>query len=71
MAKDYGVPQLRERNIFLLVKKDLNYIWEFPEKQKEITLEEAIGNLPSLDPLLREEWMKHLKGFQNMKRKGK
>ena len=54
MAKDYGVPQLRERNIFLLVKKDLNYIWEFPEKQKEITLEEAIGNLPSLDPLLRD-----------------
>lgn len=54
MAKDYGVPQLRERNIFLLVKKNLNYIWEFPKKQKEITLEEAIGNLPSLDPLLRE-----------------
>lgn len=39
MAKDYGVPQLRERNIFLLVRKDIkNVIWEFPEKQKEITL---------------------------------
>lgn len=54
MAKDYGVPQLRERNIFLLVRKDINVIWEFPEKQKEITLEEAIGKLPTLDPLLRE-----------------
>jgi Site-specific DNA methylase len=54
MAKDYGVPQLRERNIFLLVRNDLNIVWEFPEKQKEITLREAIGNLPSLDPLLRE-----------------
>jgi DNA (cytosine-5)-methyltransferase 1 len=54
MAKDYGVPQLRERNIFLLVRKDLNYIWEFPDKQQEITLEQAIGNLPSLDPFLRE-----------------
>lgn len=54
MAKDYGVPQLRERNIFLLVRKDLPYVWEFPEKQKEITLEEAIGDLPSLDPYLRE-----------------
>lgn len=54
MAKDYGVPQLRERNIFLLVRKDENVIWEFPQKQKEITLEEAIGKLPSLDPLLRE-----------------
>ena len=54
MAKDYGVPQLRERNIFLLVRKDQKIAWEFPEKQKEITLEEAIGKLPSLDPLLRE-----------------
>lgn len=54
MAKDYGVPQLRERNIFLLVRKDLDYIWEFPPKEPEITLEEAIGGLPSLDPLLRE-----------------
>lgn len=54
MAKDYGVPQLRERNIFLLVRRDLSYTWEFPEKQPEITLEQAIGLLPSLDPLLRE-----------------
>ena len=54
MAKDYGVPQLRERNIYMLVRLDLPYIWEFPEKQKEITLKEAIGHLPSLDPLLRE-----------------
>lgn len=54
MAKDYGVPQLRERNIFLLVRNDLPYIWEFPEKQNEITLHQAIGNLPSLDPKLRE-----------------
>lgn len=54
MAKDYGVPQLRERNIFLLVRKNENIEWEFPEKKKEVTLEEAIGFLPSLDPLLRE-----------------
>lgn len=54
MAKDYGVPQLRERNIFLLIRKDLPYTWEFSEKQPEITLRDAIGNLPSLDPNLRE-----------------
>ena len=54
MAKDYGVPQLRERNIFLLVRKDQNIEWEFPKKQAEITLEDAIGKLPSLDPCLRE-----------------
>lgn len=54
MAKDYEVPQLRERCIFLLVRKDLPYRWEFPQKQKEITLYQAIGDLPSLDPLLRD-----------------
>lgn len=53
-AKDYGVPQLRERNIYLLVRKDIDISWELPPKQKEITLQEAIGHLPSLDPYLRE-----------------
>ncbi len=53
-AKDFSVPQIRERNIFLLVKKGIRITWEFPEKQREIHLEEAIGNLPSLDPQLRE-----------------
>ena len=52
--KDYGIPQMRERNIFLLVRLDYDYIWEFPEKTKEITLSQAIGHLPSLDPKLRE-----------------
>ena len=53
-AKDFSVPQLRERNIFLLVKNGIDVTWEFPPKQREITLAEAIGNLPSLDPQLRE-----------------
>lgn len=65
MAKDYGVPQLRERNIYMLVRLDLPYIWEFPEKQKEITLKEAIGDLPSLDPLLREGIELTMKKFPN------
>ena len=69
MAKDYGVPQLRERNIFLLVRNNLDYIWEFPEKQKEITLKEAIGNLPSLDPLLREGIEATLKKFPDYEKK--
>lgn len=69
MAKDYGVPQLRERNIFLLVKKGLGYIWEFPQKQQEITLEEAIGELPSLDPLLREGIDETIKRFPDYKKK--
>lgn len=54
-AMDYGVPQSRIRNIYLLVRKDLNYKWEFPEKNnKIITMKECIGDLPSLDPDLRE-----------------
>ncbi|MCY8938860.1 DNA cytosine methyltransferase [Peribacillus frigoritolerans] len=53
-AKDYGVPQLRQRNIYLLVRKDINITWDLPVKQNEITLQNAIGNLPSLDPYLRE-----------------
>ena len=53
-AMDHGVPQMRERNIFLLVKKDKNITWEFPAKKPIITLQEAIGSLPSLDPLLRK-----------------
>lgn len=70
MAKDYGVPQLRERNIFLLVRKDVkNVIWEFPEKQKEITLREAIGHLPSLDPYLRDGLAKTLEVFPEYEKK--
>ncbi|MCI7814749.1 DNA cytosine methyltransferase [Catenibacterium sp. GCM10023432] len=70
MAKDYGVPQLRERNIFLLVRKDIkNVIWEFPEKQKEITLREAIGHLPSLDPYLRDGLAKTLEVFPEYEKK--
>lgn len=69
MAKDYGVPQLRERNIFLLVRNDLDIIWEFPEKQKEITLWEAIGNLPPLDPNLRDGMKLTLEKFPDYEKK--
>lgn len=49
-AADYGVPQYRERAIMLLVRKDVGKKWTFPEKTGIVTLEEAIGNLPSIDP---------------------
>lgn len=55
-AADFGVPQSRSRYIYLLARKDQNIHWEFPEKAKKvITAWDAIGKLPSLDPLLREE----------------
>lgn len=53
-AMDHGVPQMRERNIFLLVRNDINLEWTFPDKEPVIDLEHAIGHLPSLDPILRE-----------------
>ena len=46
-AKDYGVPQSRPRAIVKMYKKGL--VWAWPKPQKEITLREAIGNLPSLE----------------------
>lgn len=49
-AAEYGVPQYRERAIMLLVRKDLNWKWNFPAKTGIVTLEEALGNLPSVDP---------------------
>lgn len=53
---DYGIPQSRQRYIYLLVLKSEKVQWEFPEKNEHvITLREAIGDLPSLDPHLRDE----------------
>lgn len=53
---DYGVPQSRQRYIYLMVQKSENVKWEFPEKEDQIiTMKDAIGDLPSLDPCVREE----------------
>lgn len=46
-AKDYGVAQSRPRAIIRMYKK--NCIWGVPCTEKEITLYEAIGHLPSLE----------------------
>lgn len=47
-AKDYGVAQSRPRAIIKMWKK--GHTWPWPEKEKEITLRQAIGHLPSLEP---------------------
>ncbi len=46
-TKDYGVPQDRKRAIIKMYKKSLQ--WGWPKKEKEITVREAIGHLPSLE----------------------
>ena len=54
-SMDYGVPQSRQRYIYLMVRKDESVEWEFPQKDDHIiTMREAIGDLPSLDPCVRE-----------------
>lgn len=46
-AKDFGICQSRPRAIIRLWKKGLS--WACPKEEKEITLQEAIGHLPSLE----------------------
>ena len=68
-TKDFGVPQLRERNINLLVKKKWGFRWEFPEAVPVVSLKEAIGDLPSLDPLLHEGMKLTLEKFPDYEKK--
>lgn len=51
-AKDYGVPQNRERVIIVGFRNDLNVEeFKFPEKHKKIvTLKEALADLPEPSP---------------------
>lgn len=74
-AADYEVPQQRERAIILLSRKDTNKKWNFPQKSNEtMTMENAIGNLPSLDPeiydLSYEEQLKIFPEFEKKKEEG-
>ena len=58
-ASNYGVPQSRERVIIIGIRKDLNKIPEFPSKkyEKEVTVEEAICDLPLINAGQGEEKM--------------
>ena len=68
-AMDHGIPQMRERNIYLLVRKDIDIEWEFPDTEPIITLREAIGDLPSIDPMLREGLEFTINKFPNFEKK--
>lgn len=71
-AKYYGVPQQRRRAIFLLVRKDSNLTWDFPERDaKVVTLRQAFKGIPSLDPLVKEpEHRKEFPGYGRKRKKG-
>lgn len=64
-AKDYGVPQSRPRGFIRLWKKGLN--WASPIPQKEITLREAIGDLPSLESGEKSNLKWHFAKKHNMR----
>jgi DNA (cytosine-5)-methyltransferase 1 len=67
---EYSVPQMRKRNIFLLTRKDQKIKWSFPKKDnKIITLFEAIGHLPSVDPLVKEGYEKTISLFPEFEKK--
>lgn len=67
-TKHYGVPQQRKRAIMLLSKRSLGCRWTFPAPSNHIiTLAEAIGDLPSLDPLVKEK--KYRKAFPHYQEK--
>ena len=54
-TEKFGVPQKRRRALFLLVRKDIGRTWEIPELNEDIvTLRDAIGDLPSLDPPVKD-----------------
>lgn len=69
-ARDFGVPQMRKRNIILLSRYDKNYIWEMPKPfEKEVTLRDVLWDIPSLDPLLMEGEDETLKLFPDFHKK--
>ncbi|MCI6977452.1 MAG: DNA cytosine methyltransferase [Lachnospiraceae bacterium] len=54
-TKDYSVPQTRERAILLLSRKDQKKEWVLPPKDSKIvTMRDAIGDLPILDPYVKD-----------------
>lgn len=54
-TQNYGVPQSRERMILLGTRKGVKKIWTMPESSTNlVTMMDAIGDLPSLDPYVRD-----------------
>lgn len=54
-TKDYSVPQTRERAIILMTRKDMSYQWILPRcDNKIVTMRDAIGNLPKIDPFITD-----------------
>ena len=66
-ASDYGVPQARQRVIVIGIRKDLGLIPEFPAKKyaKDVTVNEAISDLPTIHAAEGTETQKYTKKPKN------
>lgn len=54
-TENYGVPQSRRRTIILLTRRNQKVVWELPEEtENRVTLKDVIGDLPSLDPFIKD-----------------
>ena len=54
-VQNFEVPQMRERVIMLGTRTDMSKTWEMPERSsKKITLRDAIGWIPIIDPFIRD-----------------
>lgn len=54
-TKDYSVPQMRERAIVLMTRRDQELEWILPQKDDVVvTMRDAIGGLPKLDPFITD-----------------
>lgn len=52
---DYGVPQSRDRMIILMTQRGVKKHWNIPPKEDhKVTMEDAIGNLPMIDPYVKD-----------------
>ena len=71
-AADFGVPQSRKRSITRMVSKDISFEWKRPvQNDSVITMREAIGHLPTLDPLVRQEnKRKHFPNYEHKRDQG-
>lgn len=57
----YGVPQMRRRCVILLVRRDIDFEWEFPEPEEDIvTLDKAFAGIPDLWPEIQEKEYKDM-----------
>lgn len=54
-TENYGVPQTRYRMIILMTRHGVRKKWSLPHiEKKKITMEDAIGKLPSVDPFIKD-----------------